>query len=580
MAQFQIQGYNYPSYWNTYYGEPASRTSIGALAGTGAGWISLVPHWYTHTLRGSVVRRTDATEDDANVVAAIRQARLAGLNVILKPHVDPDSGEFRGLFNPRNVESWFKTYRSMIVHYARIAEQEGVAAMSIGCELDSLDGGPYAAQWSRIIGEVRAVFSGELTYASLDDGLDESPFWGDLDYIGVDAYVELTNGTMPTLTRSIEAWMVPATWWELEKHGEQGAMAHYQALSEQFGKPILVTETGWRSRDGAAADPGDWATESPRDDAEQVLGYEAFFRAWSGNTGGGDPWVRGVMFWNWDPFDPATNPYASPIDYTPQGKPAEAVVSDWMGSGDRGRWAFRGTDGIDRLTGGNRDEVLVGYRGNDTLVGGGGNDLLNGGRGRDLLDGGSGRDMASYLGLEEATVDLRRRGWQNTLSGGYDRLVGIEDLAGSLLDDRLVGDFRANRLYGNDGNDTLVGSGGRDTLYGEGGNDTVTGGGGADTFVIDTPGGGVDVIRDFRSGTDRLALSGLQYGVTGPAVLHSRHLTYRATAPRAATRLIYQRSSGRLRYDADGAGSGAAVVVAVLRGRPALRASDILVLEG
>lgn len=492
MAQFQIQGYNYPSYWNTYYGEPASRTSIGALAGTGAGWISLVPHWYTHTLRGSVVRRTDATEDDANVVAAIRQARLAGLNVILKPHVDPDSGEFRGLFNPRNVESWFKTYRSMIVHYARIAEQEGVAAMSIGCELDSLDGGPYAAQWSRIIGEVRAVFSGELTYASLDDGLDESPFWGDLDYIGVDAYVELTNGTMPTLTRSIEAWMVPATWWELEKHGEQGAMAHYQALSEQFGKPILVTETGWRSRDGAAADPGDWATESPRDDAEQVLGYEAFFRAWSGNTGGGDPWVRGVMFWNWDPFDPATNPYASPIDYTPQGKPAEAVVSDWMGSGDRGRWAFRGTDGIDRLTGGSRDEVLVGYRGNDTLIG----------------------------------------------------------------------------------------SGGRDTLYGEGGNDTVTGGGGADTFVIDTPGGGVDVIRDFRSGTDRLALSGLQYGVTGPAVLHSRHLTYRATAPRAATRLIYQRSSGRLRYDADGAGSGAAVVVAVLRGRPALRASDILVLEG
>lgn len=580
MPQFQIQGFNYPSYWNTYYGLPGSRQSLNSLAEAGAGWVSLVPHWYTTSLTGSVVRRTEATESDAAVIAAIRQARRNGLSVALKPHVDPQDDEFRGLFRPADVDRWFDTYRAMIVHYARIAEREGVRMMSVGCELDSLDGGRYASQWARVIREVREVFSGELTYASLDSGIEQSPFWDDLDYIGVDAYVELTNGTMPTMTRAIEAWMVPATWWEEAKHGEMGAMAHYQALSEQYGKPILITETGWRNRDGAGADPGDWASESPRDDAEQALGYEAFFRAWSGNTGGADPWMRGTLFWNWDPFNPATNPYDMPIDYTPQGKPAEEVVSGWLNSGNRGRWAFRGSNGIDRLRGGRRDEVLVGYRGNDTLSGRAGDDLLNGGRGRDLLIGGSGQDMASYLGLAEVTVDLGRRGWQDTGMAGWDRLVGIENLAGSLLDDSLFGDNRGNTLYGNLGTDTLEGRGGRDTLHGEGGNDTVTGGAGADVFVLDTPEDGRDIITDFLSGSDRLAVSGLQYGLSREGPLRGRHLAFGTTAPGAATRLIYDGATGRLRYDADGSGSGEAVVVAVLRGAPTLRASDILVLKG
>ncbi|MGC2855349.1 glycoside hydrolase family 113 [Novispirillum sp. DQ9] len=579
MPQFQIQGYNYPSYWNTYYGEPASRESLSDLAETGAGWVSLVPNWYTRDLTGSVVRRTEATESDAHVIAAIRQAHQAGLNVILKPHVDPESGDFRGLFRPRDVERWFSTYRAMIVNYARIAEREGVQAMSIGCELDSLDGARYARQWTRIINDVRAVFSGDLTYASLDSGIEESPFWGQVDTIGVDAYVELTNGTMPTLARAIEAWFVPATWWEAAKHGEGGAIAHYRALSEHYDKPILITETGWRNRDGAGADPGDWATESPRDDAEQALGYQAFFRAWSGNTGGADPWMRGAMFWNWDPFDPATNPYALPVDYTPQGKPALDVVSRWLRSGNQGRWAFQGGDGNDGLRGGRRDEVLVGYRGNDVLVGGAGHDLLNGGRGRDTMNGGAGRDMASYLGVEEVTVDLGRVGWQNTGAGGWDRLVGIEDLAGGLLADHLAGDDRANRLYGNEGSDTLTGRGGRDTLYGEGGNDTLTGGAGADIFVLDNPGGGRDVILDFQSGVDRLALSGLQYGLR-PGMLNGQRLAFGTAAPRPGTRLVYDTASGRLSYDADGSGSGAAVAIAVLKGAPTVRASDLLILKG
>ena len=55
-------------------------------------------------------------------------------------------------------------------------------------------------------------------------------------------------------------------------------------------------------------------------------------------------------------------------------------------------------------------------------------------------------------------------------------------------------------------------------------------------------------------------------------------LRYGAVAATAEDRLIYNQTTGVLAYDADGTGTGAALVqIAVLTGAPTLDAADILI---
>jgi Ca2+-binding RTX toxin-like protein len=58
------------------------------------------------------------------------------------------------------------------------------------------------------------------------------------------------------------------------------------------------------------------------------------------------------------------------------------------------------------------------------------------------------------------------------------------------------------------GKDRLDGGSGNDKLYGGAGNDILCGNSGRDVFVFEK-GGGWDTVRDFRSGYDKIDVSGL-----------------------------------------------------------------------
>jgi Ca2+-binding RTX toxin-like protein len=110
-------------------------------------------------------------------------------------------------------------------------------------------------------------------------------------------------------------------------------------------------------------------------------------------------------------------------------------------------------------------------------------------------------------------------------------------------------------------------------MSGEAGNDTLTGGSGADRFVLDSAPGvtNVDTIADFTSGVDTIALS------------HTIFTSLGAAGTRTAADgnvLIYNASTGEVSYDADGAGGGAAVVVAILgtSSHPASLGADFLIV--
>jgi Ca2+-binding RTX toxin-like protein len=143
-----------------------------------------------------------------------------------------------------------------------------------------------------------------------------------------------------------------------------------------------------------------------------------------------------------------------------------------------------GGAGDDQIWGSFEDNLLLGGAGDDKIYGRLGTDTLEGGPGDDKLWGGDeiiiigDNDTASYASAEQGVeVNLGIIGGQNTLSAGFDTLVGISNLIGSEHDDRLTGDIFDNFLFGGKGADILSGGLGADTLEGGAGDDQLDGGG-------------------------------------------------------------------------------------------------------
>ncbi|MEZ0231973.1 MAG: beta strand repeat-containing protein [Methylophilaceae bacterium] len=133
--------------------------------------------------------------------------------------------------------------------------------------------------------------------------------------------------------------------------------------------------------------------------------------------------------------------------------------------------------GIENLTGSNYADQLVGDSNNNILSGGDSNDTLEGLGGADSLDGGNGNNTASYEHAGAPVVATLTTGLSDITTAGDavgDVYTNIQNLLGSVYDDRLIGDGNANIITGGDGNDTLEGMDGADVLNGGIGSDTAS----------------------------------------------------------------------------------------------------------
>ncbi len=103
--------------------------------------------------------------------------------------------------------------------------------------------------------------------------------------------------------------------------------------------------------------------------------------------------------------------------------------------------------------------------------------------GVDRFDGRDENANRDRLDLRDAEsgidFDLRTGDSAHPLLSG-DQYQGLEEVAGSALDDRISGDDTANVLVGRDGNDTLWGRGGADEIRGNEGRDALFGNKGKD----------------------------------------------------------------------------------------------------
>lgn len=160
------------------------------------------------------------------------------------------------------------------------------------------------------------------------------------------------------------------------------------------------------------------------------------------------------------------------------------------------------------------------------------------------------------------------------------------EVIGNSGDDTLTGSWFRDTLVGNVGDDVLDGRFGADTLKGGLGNDTLIGGGawGKDTFVFDTELGSnnIDTIKDFGhfNVRDVIQLDNTIFTSLSDGKLDSRYFTKNTTgtATDANDYVIYNTSTGELSYDADGNGSGSAIVFATLENKYDLVATDFIVI--
>lgn len=241
------------------------------------------------------------TVTDEEIVWAIRAAHARGLKVCLKPVVNVSDGTWRafiGFFDwdvpgePSWTE-WFTSYRRFILHAARIAQDEGCEMLCIGCEMVRADG--QEAHWRRLIGEVREVYTGLLTYNCDKYQEDHVTWWDAVDVISSSGYY-------------------PVGQWEQQ-------LDRIERVVETSGKPFFFMEAGCPSREGSPDEPNNWNLRGDPSGAEQVRYYEAMFAACRARA-----WVRGLMLWDWPatlyPLDDADRN----DDYCPYGKPAGRVM--------------------------------------------------------------------------------------------------------------------------------------------------------------------------------------------------------------------------------------------------------------
>lgn len=222
---------------------------------------------------------------------------------------------------------------------------------------------------------------------------------------------------------------------------------------------------------------------------------------------------------------------------------------------------------------------LTGNFTSQTVIGNYGNNVISGGYGTDTLIGLKGDD--TYIVYDSNTQVIENAG-----EGTDVVLVGVNyTLAPGASVEQLIVQDRSSttgfRLGGNEVSQLIAGGQGADTINGGGGIDTLIGGGGADHFVFSTPlgNGNVDILADFQPGVDKIDLSRNIFSSLPAGTTLSADNFAMGKAADANDYIIYDQSSGQIFYDADGSGSGAAVLFAVVSSGTALTFKDFEVMN-
>ena len=332
----ELKGFCYTSFASNGFTLGEQANAVGQLkTQISNNWIALVVFEYQSTqasydigpnttginpLTGEV---WSTTSTEADLREGVRQARLQNMKIMLKPHLDLYSGEWRAMIRPDTQGNWFRSYNAMIVRYARLASELNIELLCIGTEFVVATQPTYTNSWRVLIDSVKIYYSGTLTYAANWSGafgagitsteFDQIEFWNELDYIGIDSYYPLTNSPGDPLPS-----------FDIAVNRMQSPLQSISSVSSRWRKSVIITEIGIQSVRGALASPWDFSSGKAQGAVQDNTVQEFYYRVMI-EAMGKQSWCEGIFWWNWDSVPTS---YEA-TDYTPRNKPATVILRDF-----------------------------------------------------------------------------------------------------------------------------------------------------------------------------------------------------------------------------------------------------------
>ncbi|WP_430466819.1 glycoside hydrolase family 113 [Winogradskyella ouciana] len=291
-------------------------THVNPLVNVGANSAAIMPFGFIRNLDNpTIVHNTNRQwygETRAGAKQYIEELRKANIKIMVKPQLWITHGFFTGFLEMKTEANWKlleSSYLDFILEYAELAEEVNAEIFCIGTELENFIK-HRPEYWNGLIIKIKNIYKGKLTYAANWDEYKRTPFWDQLDYVGIDAYFPISNEKTPSVEDCLKGW---------EKHKPM-----IKQFSEQLNRPILFTEYGYRSVDFSGKEP--WQSDHTMRDVNleaQVNTTKALFETfWK------EDWFAGGFVWKWfhkhDKVGGAENPM-----FTPQNKPVEKVIQSY-----------------------------------------------------------------------------------------------------------------------------------------------------------------------------------------------------------------------------------------------------------
>ena len=300
-------------------GDAIDQTNVKPVVNLNANYAAIMPFGFMRSLDSTkIIHNTERQwfgETRAGAKQYIEELRKAHIKIMIKPQIWVWNGEFTGLIKMETEANWKSlelSYTSFIMEYAELAEEVNAELFCIGTELENfIKNRPE--YWNTLITKIKTIYKGKLTYAANWDEFKRTPFWSQLDYIGVDAYFPVSNMQTPTFKDCLDGW---------KAHKPQ-----IQDISVKYNKPILFTEYGYRSVDYSGKKP--WVSSRSMQEVNleaQVNTTKALYETfWK------EDWFAGGFIWKWfNDYDKSGG--KENYMFTPQNKPVEATIRTYYKS--------------------------------------------------------------------------------------------------------------------------------------------------------------------------------------------------------------------------------------------------------
>ena len=284
----------------------------------------------------------------ADVAAFAQQATAAGLQVTFKPYFENATLGYNIATdvggNSENLPAITATMGTYLTQVATMARSVHAAAIVLGTENSAIQRSDYLPFWRSTIAAVRANYTGLLGYAATyfpfkaaNETADvrDVAFASLLDFIGADLYLPVASQSAGAATydQAVAAWThQQKAWWPDILVGPNtpatlDIVASLKAISDMYGKPLVLTETAYPASTWASWNPA--RTGGTPDGAEQAILTKAEFDVLK--TAGS--WFAGALWFGGGArtYGPTYSASGS-ITTDLAGQPATKALADYIDS--------------------------------------------------------------------------------------------------------------------------------------------------------------------------------------------------------------------------------------------------------